>query len=319
MNKKEGVICLGESLVDFIPMDKENTIYQKCPGGAPANVAVGVSRLGGKSSFLGKVGDDLLGRFLRDVLNDYHVETSSMILTKEARTGAVFVTLSETGERSFEFYIQPSADQLLKDTEVNEEPFMEHAILHLGSISTIHETARKATMKAVHLAKDNGMLVSYDPNLRMNLWESEQQARDIIHSMLNHTNILKISEEELAFLTGREEVLAGIEALMQYEIDLIFVTLGSDGSYVFRGNEYVKVPAMRIEVVDTTGAGDAYMSGVLYQLNQWDKDLEALTKEDLERIARFASVSGALAISTKGAMTALPEIGDIERSLSEGH
>lgn len=308
---KKGVISLGEALIDFIPLDQTNTVYQKSPGGAPANVAVGISRLGVPSTFLGKVGDDVLGRFLQETLNEYGVNTSFMPLTDEARTGAVFVTLGKNGERSFDFYIIPSADSFLREEDVKEELFSIHKIFHFGSISLIREPSRSATKRAVQLAKSNGMIISYDPNLRLGLWGDEEQARETIKSMLGEVDILKISEEELDFITGEKDFEKGVQALQAYRIPLVFVTLGEQGSIVVTRQGKVHVPALPVQAVDTTGAGDAFVSGVIYSLHQYAGAWESITLEEAEQIARFASISGALAASTKGAMTALPTLSQV--------
>ncbi|WP_347549173.1 aminoimidazole riboside kinase [Pseudalkalibacillus hwajinpoensis] len=310
MNK--GVISLGEALIDFIPLDHHNLTYQKSPGGAPANVSVGLARLGVKSTFLGKVGDDVLGRFLQETLQNYGVDVSTMILTESARTGVVFVTNAKNGERSFDFYINPSADRFLNAEEISDDVFARHRILHFGSISMISEPSRSATKKAVETARKNGMLVSYDPNLRLGLWESEVRAKETIVSMLSEADILKLSEEELTFITGEENIEAGIKKLSHYKIPVIFITMGEEGSLVFTPEYSLRVPAMKVKAVDTTGAGDAFVSGILHGFNEYEGKLSELTREKLERMTRFASVSGALAAATKGAMTALPTRSEVE-------
>ncbi|OPJ56282.1 aminoimidazole riboside kinase [Alkalithermobacter paradoxus] len=308
-----GIICLGEALIDFIPADRTNTLYEKCPGGAPANVSVGVARLSGKSTFLGKVGDDILGNFLKNTLMDKNVNIDYMKYTKEARTGVVFVELDESGERSFSFYINPSADRFLKEEDIDEDLFKENKILHFGSISMISEPSRSATKKAVKLAKDNNMLVSYDPNLRLGLWESEEDAREIIISMLSSADILKISDEELEFITGESNIEKGLSVMDKYNIPLIFVTMGSRGSYFKFKGEITKVESMKVETVDTTGAGDAFVSGILYSINEEDRNLSQLSREDIINITKFGSICGALAASSKGAMTSLPSIEDVNK------
>ncbi|MGA9287018.1 MAG: aminoimidazole riboside kinase [Anaerobacillus sp.] len=310
MNK--GVISLGEALIDFIPLDQGNLTYQKSPGGAPANVSVGLARLGVKSTFLGKVGDDVLGRFLQETLKDYGVDVSTMILTESARTGVVFVTNAENGERSFDFYINPSADRFLNSEEVNEAVFAKHRILHFGSISMISEPSRSATKKAVQTAKDKGMLISYDPNLRLGLWESEERAKETIVSMLSEADILKLSDEELTFITGEKNIEAGIKKLAHYRIPVIFITMGGDGSLVFTPEYSFRVPAMKVKAIDTTGAGDAFVSGILHGFNEYEGTLSELTKDQLQQMTEFASVSGALAAATKGAMSALPTKSEVE-------
>lgn len=308
---KKGIISLGEALIDFIPVDSDNLIYQKSPGGAPANVAVGLARLGAHSVFLGKVGNDVLGTFLKDTLESYQVNTEHMLLTDEARTGAVFVTLAENGERSFDFYIDPSADRFLTSDELNESLFASSKILHYGSISMISEPSRSATIKAVKLARKNKMLVSYDPNLRMSLWENEEVARETILSMFDSADLIKISEEELEFLTGEKTIEKGVEKLSVYQIPLLLVTVGSEGSYAFTRNATARIKAMKVNAVDTTGAGDAFVSGILYQLSEYEGELGDLSEKDLTEIGRFASVSGGLAASNKGAMTALPALQEV--------
>ncbi|MBM7703146.1 aminoimidazole riboside kinase [Metabacillus iocasae] len=314
---KNGVISLGEALIDFIPLDETNLTYQKSPGGAPANVAVGVARLGLPSTFLGKVGDDVLGRFLQETLTSYGVNTSELTLTDEARTGAVFVTLAENGERSFDFYIDPSADRFLREEEVKKEIFSNHKILHFGTISMISEPARSATIKAVKLAKENGVVVSFDPNIRLTLWKEKDALKETIIEMIPYADVLKISEEELAFITGMEDIEEGIQALAHYNIPLLIVTLGAEGSHAISQHARVKIDAMKVNAVDTTGAGDAFVSGMLYCVNEFEGNLSDLTEEDLNRFGRFASVSGALAASTKGAMTALPTIEEVNQILNK--
>lgn len=315
---KKGIISLGEALIDFIPVDSENLVYQKSPGGAPANVAVGLARLGAPSSFLGKVGDDVLGTFLKETLQSLGVNTDHMFLTKEAKTGAVFITLAEGGERSFDFYIDPSADRFLHEENLDVSLFAESKILHYGSISMISGPSKSATVKAVELARENGMIVSYDPNLRLSLWENGETAKETILSMFGKADLIKISEEELEFLTGESDIEKGVEKLAAYNIPLLFITMGSEGSYAFTKNGAVKIDAMRVNAVDTTGAGDAFVSGILYQLHELETHPGELNADELKRIGRFASVSGGLAASVKGAMTALPTLGEVEDILKKG-
>src|SRR5699024_800331 len=312
---KQGIISLGEALIDFIPTDETNKTYHKSPGGAPANVAVGMARLGVKSTFLGKVGDDVLGKFLEETLESYGVESSNIQLSPDVRTGVVFVTNAADGERNFEFYIDPSADRFLEAGEINEADLVSHKILHFGSISMIGNPAKEATETAVKLAKENDMLVSYDPNLRLSLWESEQHARETIISMFSKTDILKLSEEELEFVTGEKTIYRGVDELQKYDIPLIIVTLGADGCYIFTSEGHQQVPAMKVKAVDTTGAGDAFVSGMLYSIHEFAGDIRELSLTEAARMATFAAVSGGLAASTKGAMTALPTLREVEEYL----
>ncbi|KAA9021042.1 aminoimidazole riboside kinase [Niallia endozanthoxylica] len=305
-----GVICIGEALIDFIPLDSENVTYQKAPGGAPANVSVGIAKLGGKAAFLGKVGNDVLGHFLLQTLSNYGVNTESMTFTDEARTGVTFVTLEPSGERDFSFYINPSADRFLRKEELDPLLFKSYKIFHFGSISLISEPSKSATLQAIKMAKEMGMLVSYDPNLRLGLWDTKNQAKETILSTLNQADILKISEEELIFLTGCDHLEEGIAKLPN--LPLILVTLGGNGCmYRFKG-QIGSVLAIECKVVDTTGAGDAFVSGILYSINESVKPLTELTEQELVEVIRFASVSGGLATTKKGAMTGLPALQEIK-------
>lgn len=314
---KKGILSLGEALIDFIPLDETNTTYQKSPGGAPANVAVGVSRLGLPSTFIGKVGDDVLGRFLKETLESYGVKTEQLTLTKDVRTGVVFVTNAKDGERSFDFYINPSADRFLQASEINESVFETNKVLHFGSISMISSPAKEATRFAVEKAREQGLIISYDPNLRLGLWDSEMEAKETIISMLNKADMVKISEEELEFITGEATIEAGVEKLKKYNIPLLLVTLGGEGSYVYTRTGSAHVPALKVNAVDTTGAGDAFVSGMLYSLHEYEGHIETLKVQEAVKMAAFASVSGALAASTKGAMTALPTLPEVKQLLKE--
>lgn len=313
---KQGVICLGEALIDFIPLDQENMQFLKSPGGAPANVAVGVARLGAKSSFIGKVGDDVLGNFLKQTLEDYNVQTNAMFLSKEVRTGLVFVTLGEDGEREFSFYIEKSADRFLTSEEIPTSLFDEHNVFHFGSISLIDDPAESATKKALQLAKEKELVVSYDPNLRPMLWKNLEVAKQKITSMLSEADVVKLSEVELEFITGETDIQLGVEKLAHYNIPLLFITLGKEGVHAFFQGESIFVAARKVESVDTTGAGDAFVSGLLYQFSERDKKVTDYTVEDIKEISSFASVSGALAVSQKGAMTALPTLEQVKEFLS---
>lgn len=314
---KTGVVSLGEALIDFIPTDQTNELYQKSPGGAPANVAVGLARLGINSTFIGKVGDDTLGHFLEETLMKYGVKTNQMHFSSDAKTGITFVTHGSDGERSFDFFIDPSADRFLEIDEIDEEDFINHRIFHFGSISMIDHPAKETTHYAIQLAKKNNMIVSYDPNLRENLWESKKKAHATIISVLENVDVLKISDSELFFITGEKEMDVGINALSKYNIPLVIITIGSKGSLVITSEGSAHVKALLVPAIDTTGAGDAFVSGILYSLNNYQGDLENLSLNDAIEMAKFASISGGLAVTTAGAMTALPTLKEVEKYLND--
>lgn len=305
---KKGIISLGEALIDFIPLDHENIKYQKSPGGAPANVAVGLARLGADVHFLGNVGQDSLGRFLKETLENYRVDTSSMYLTQEAKTGLVLVTNDAKGDRSFEFFIQPSADTTLSNDDIDATLFEGKKILHIGSISLVKDPAKSATWHAIDLAKKNDMLLSYDPNVRLSLWHDETEAKATIKSVLPYTDLLKLSEDELVFLTGEDSENAIQQLAKENDIPLIFVTRGEEGSQCYCQEGFVHVPGLKVTAVDTTGAGDAFVSAVIYQITQLDKPLQDIKIDELRGIAEFASISGGVTAATKGAMSALPTL-----------
>lgn len=314
---KKGVISLGEALVDFIPTDKTHLNYIKCPGGAPANVAVGVAQLGPSSTFLGKVGDDVLGQFLKRKLKEYGVWTDQLFFTKDYKTGLAFVTLAEDGERSFDFYISPSADQFLQEEDINEKVFQMSKIFHFGSISLIREPSKSATLKAVRLAKENELIISYDPNIRLGLWDNEEVARETITSVLNDVDVLKVALDELEFLTGENDIDQALSKLSSYNISLIFVSLGEKGSYIYLNGEKAHVEALQVDVMDTTGAGDAFVSAILFKLEKRKKGVANLTLEEAVEIAEFASASAGLVVSAKGAMTALPTLAQVKAVLEK--
>ncbi|MGG1397652.1 aminoimidazole riboside kinase [Bacillus salipaludis] len=310
-----GVLCLGEALIDFIPLDSENLTYQKAPGGAPANVAVGVAKLGGSATFLGKVGNDVLGHFLYDTLQGYRVNTQSMTFIDEARTGVTFVTLEPSGERHFSFYINPSADRFLQKEDISSSLFNNHKIFHFGSISLISDPAKSATIHALEMAKERGLVISYDPNLRLDLWDSEDLAKKTILETLPCADILKVSDEELSFLTGCTDLEEGVAQLPNNLLTL--VTLGGEGCmYRFKG-QMGRVSGLKCSVVDTTGAGDAFVSGILYSINETEKALDELSESEIVEMVQFANISGGLATTKKGAMSGLPTLQEIQTLLKK--
>ncbi|MCF8001013.1 MAG: carbohydrate kinase [Halanaerobiales bacterium] len=302
-----GVISLGEALVDFIPVDDKNVLFEKNPGGAPANVAVGLSKLDTKTAFIGKVGNDVLGSFLYDRLDKEGVNLNNMVLTDEAKTALTIVTLDKTGDRSFDFFVKPSADRLLKKEEIDEELFEDHKIFHFGSISMINEISREATQYALQLAIENNMYVSYDPNLRESLWKDLEQAKKIIKSVLGSVNILKVSKEELEFLTGLDNITEGAEQIKnKNELDIVLVTDGPNGVYFYK-DKLIHVPSQKVEAVDTTGAGDAFVSAFLNRIDETQVELTKISNEKIKNYCEFANHCSALVVKKQGAMSMLPK------------
>lgn len=298
----------GDAVVDLIPDGDAH--YLKCAGGAPANVAVGVSRLGVEAGFIGRVGNDPLGKFMRDVLNAEKVSTEQMILDPNHRTSTVIVGLDD-GERSFTFMVNPSADQFL---EIADLPtFHKGDFLHCCSIALINNPSRATTIEAIRRVKEVGGYFSFDPNLRESLWTSFDEMKAVVNSVVAMADILKFSEEELTLLTGTTTLEEATQAITaQYPEKLIIITLGKDGAiYHLNGNSQV-VAGKALKPVDTTGAGDAFVSGLLAGLSEVENWKDEHT---LVNVIRKANASGALATTAKGAMSALPNKAELEAFL----
>lgn len=300
---------LGDAVVDLIP-DGDNH-YLRCAGGAPANVAVGVSRLGGEAGFIGRVGNDPLGKFMQQTLQAEKVSTEQMILDPQQRTSTVIVGLDQ-GERSFTFMVNPSADQFL---EVNDLPnFQQGEWLHCCSIALINDPSRSTTIEAIRRVKQAGGFVSFDPNLRESLWSSLDEMKKVVNSVVAMADVLKFSEEELTLLTNTTNLEdATKEVTSLYPEKPIIITLGKDGAIYHLNGKSQVVAGKALKPVDTTGAGDAFVSGLLAGLSQvsnW-KESDAVLVE----VIRKANASGALATTAKGAMSALPNKAELEAFL----
>ncbi|XP_047956879.1 probable fructokinase-6, chloroplastic [Salvia hispanica] len=305
------VVCFGEMLIDFVPTTSglalaEAPAFKKAPGGAPANVAVGIARLGGASAFIGKVGEDEFGYMLANILKENNVNNEGMRFDPGARTALAFVTLRKDGEREFMFYRNPSADMLLQEAELDFELIRKAKIFHYGSISLITEPCKSAHIAAAKAAKEAGVILSYDPNLRLPLWPSADSAREGILSIWDTADIIKISEEEISFLTQGEDPYDDnvVRKLYHENLKLLLVTEGPEGCRYYTKEFSGRVKGLKAEAVDTTGAGDAFVAGILSQLAL---DTSLLQNEDRLRDAlRFANACGALTVMERGAIPALP-------------
>lgn len=311
------VIALGELLIDFVPDEKgvslaEAERFLKAPGGAPANVVVGLRRLGARCGFMGKVGDDAFGHFLAGVLQREGVDTEALKFDASARTALAFISLTASGERDFMFYRHPSADMRHHPDEIDGAYVSRAKLFHFGSISLIHEPAKSATLKAVRLARASGARVTFDPNLRLPLWPSAEAAKVEIMAAWEHAHVIKISDAELEFLTGSGELQAA-RGLMLDGLELLLVTRGEKGSDYLTPEAEGEVAGFAVETVDTTGAGDAFMAGLLHALSQD----AALTQDQraLEAAIRRANACGALATTKAGAIPALPTRAELEAFL----
>lgn len=311
------IIVLGELLIDFIPTINGVTliqaeVFKKAPGGAPANVAVGLSRLGLLSGFMGKVGDDSFGHFLAQTLVENGTDVSTLRYSQEARTALAFVSLREDGDREFMFYRLPSADMLYTMDEVDEEYIRSGRIFHFGSISLINEPSRSATLRAIEIAQNAGLLISYDPNLRLALWPGEEAARQGIRLGWQYAQIIKASEEEVLFLAGEADLQLAIRKLWHSRLRLLVVTRGKEGCIYFTHGYSGEMPGFNVQAIDTTGAGDGFVAGLLkgiLEKSDWEQP------QVLHEICRYANAVGALTTTKRGAIPALPTKAEVESFL----
>lgn len=307
------ITAIGEILIDLTQSGlTEQGIprFDANPGGAPANLAVAAARLGSKTAFVGRVGRDGYGDFLRRTLENNGVDVTGLTVDPKQHTTLAIVALDERGERSFSFYRDPSADVNLRFEDVPEELLRDTRVLHFGSVSLTAEPSRSATLQAAQYAKAAGALISYDPNYRASLWPDEPTAVEQMLAPLTLVDVLKVSDEELPLLTGTRDLEAGSAALAAKGIRLVLVTLGADGAFYRFGELTGRVPGIQVTVGDTNGAGDTFFGAALSQLVKRG-GLDALTKEELERILRFANRAAAITTSRHGAMPAMPTLDEM--------
>ncbi|KAL9237506.1 hypothetical protein vseg_012044 [Gypsophila vaccaria] len=304
------VLSFGEMLIDFVPTVSGVSLaeapgFLKAPGGAPANVAIAVARMGATAAFAGKLGDDEFGRMLAGILKENGVSDDGIVFDGGARTALAFVTLRADGEREFMFYRNPSADMLLRPDELNLDLIRKAKVFHYGSISLIVEPCRSAHLKAMEEAKAAGALLSYDPNLRLPLWPSADEARKQIMSIWDKAEVIKVSDNELEFLTGNSDIGdATAMSLWHPNLKLLLVTLGDHGCRYYTNTFKGSVEAFKVKAVDTTGAGDSFVGALLSKI----VDDHAIIEDEprLREVLKFANACGAITTTKKGAIPALP-------------
>ena len=313
------IIALGELLIDFVPTVSgvaliEAPAFIKAPGGAPANVAVGLARLGAASGFMGQVGDDAFGHFLAQTLRENGVDVSALRFSTAARTALAFVSLRADGEREFMFYRHPSADMLYRPEEVDVTAIRAAKGFHFGSISLIGEPSRSATLHAVNAARAAGLLVSYDPNLRLNLWPDAAAARAGIMLGWPLAHVIKLSEAEIAFLGETDDLAQAACQLWHPELRLLVITRGATGCRYVTENFADEAPGFPVQAVDTTGAGDGFVAGLLKGLLERP---EAHTDaSQLQALCQYANAVGALTTTKRGAIPALPTAAEVAAFLA---
>jgi len=302
MKKTYDIIALGELLIDFTQNGysvQGNPMYEANPGGAPCNVLSMLTKLGHHTAFLGKVGDDMFGRQLKEAIEEIGIDSRGLLF-------------DDTGDRDFSFYRNPGADMMLSEDEIDESFLKETRLFHFGTLSMTHEGVRNATKRAVELAKKHECLISFDPNLREPLWESLALAKQQVAFGLKVCDILKISDNEITWFTGEEDYDRAVKILQEtYHIPLILLSLGSDGSRAYYKDKKVEVEAFRQKnTIETTGAGDTFMGSCLHYI--LTNGLENLSEEQLKEMLLFANAAASLITTKKGALRVMPSKEEVE-------
>ena len=319
MEKLYDVTAMGEMLIDFTlngQSEQGNHLFEACPGGAPCNVLAMLNKLGRKTAFIGKVGEDQFGRLLKGTIDELGIETKGLILDKEIHTTLAFVHTFPDGDREFSFYRKPGADMMLTEDEVDYDLIRQSRIFHFGTLSMTDEPVRSATKKALEVAKEAGCLITFDPNLRPPLWNSLDEAKKQMEYGFQYCDMLKISDNEIQFVSGKEDYDEGIRYLQdKYNIPLIFLTMGKDGSRAYYKDIRVERKGFQVKAIETTGAGDTFCGCSIHGL--LTHGLEGLTEENLGDMLTYANAGAALITMKKGAIRSMPEPENITKLIEE--
>ena len=314
------ITSLGEILIDFTgkkESERQTLSYTQNPGGAPANVVVAAQRLGAQTAFIGKVGEDFLGDFLKETLDKSGVSTEGLISDADYFTTLAFVKLADNGERNFAFARKPGADIGLKAEEIRKDIICQSRILHVGSLSLTDEISRNAEFIALKAAKNNGTIISYDPNYRASLWDSQEEACKWMRSILEYADIVKVSEEEIELLTGYTDVRKAAESITEYGAKIVLITLGEKGSFVYlQDQQEAYVSGYSSKVVDTTGAGDSFMGGFLYKICESGKRIEEYSLQEMIECVRFGNAMASLCVEREGAIPAMPVMEEVIKRIN---
>ena len=313
--KKYDVTALGELLIDFTEngmSGQGNPIYEANPGGAPCNVLAMLTKLGRKTAFIGKVGHDIFGNRLKEILAETGIDISNLVMDEEARTTLAFVETFPDGDRDFSFYRNPGADMMLREEEVHEELLQDSTIFHFGTLSMTHEQVRCATKKAVETAKASGAVVSFEP-----LWKSLEDAKEQVAYGLSKCDFLKISDNEIQWFTGEEDFDAGIRKLKeQYDIPLIVLSMGKDGSRAYYKDLRVEAaPFLQEHTIETTGAGDTFGACCLHHILKYG--LDGLDEDKLREMLTFANAAASIITTRKGALRVMPDVSEIQELIEK--
>lgn len=305
----KSVISIGEALVDFIPNQKGCALktveeFQRICGGAPTNVSAVVAKLGGNSKIVTKLGKDAFGDFIVDTLNSINVDTSCIVRTDVANTCLSFVSLKEDGNREFTFYRNPSADMLFNKDELRLRWFQNVGVLHFCSVSLVESPMKYAHLRAIEVAKQSDAIVSFDPNVRLPLWKSRRACKDTINEFIQYADVLKVSDEEVEFITGMD-IYKASERLLNGNVKVILYSMGKDGAMIFTRDGHITTPSVNVSVMDTTGAGDSIVGAFLYCLvrdNLSTRDLDSISLDKLEEYLKFANYYSGYSVMGKGAI-----------------
>lgn len=314
--KKYDVVALGELLIDFTEngvSGQGNTIFEANPGGAPCNVLAMLNQLGRKTAFMGKVGVDIFGNKLKGVLDEVGIDTSALLMDPDVRTTLAFVQTFADGDRDFSFYRNPGADMMLTEGEVDGEMLAQCRVFHFGTLSMTHDEVRKATKKAIAIAKENGAVISFDPNLRPPLWSSLDLAKEQVDYGLRQCDVLKISDNEIQWFTGKEDYDEGSKVLQDtYHIPLILLSMGKEGSRAYyRDLRVERAPYLQENTIETTGAGDTFGGSCLNFVLEYG--LDGLDEEKLSHMLSFANAAASLITTRKGALRVMPKPEEVEK------
>ena len=313
--KKYDVTALGELLIDFTQngtSEQGNPLFEANPGGAPCNVLSMLAKLGHKTAFIGKVGNDSFGKQLKSVLEEVGIDATNLTMDDDVHTTLALIHTFADGDRDFSFYRNPGADMMLTEDEIPEELIQNSKIFHFGTLSMTHEGVRNATKKALKIAKEEGCIISFDPNLRPPLWDSLETAKEQVLFGLQYCDILKISDNEIQWLTGKEDYTDGVNWILdRFQIPLILVSMGKEGSRAYyKGVMVEAAPFLQKNTIETTGAGDTFGGCVLHYI--LEHGLEDLTEENLAEMLRFANAAAALITTRKGALRVMPSVEEIK-------
>lgn len=321
MEKKFDITAMGELLIDFAPAGKSDTgmkLFEQNPGGAPANMLAAAKMVGLSVAFMGKVGADMHGIYLESVLEGAGIDTRALVIDEGYFTTMAFVTLAENGERRFSFARKPGADTMFNVGDIDKDLLKNSKVFHVGSLSLTDEPARSATYEAVRFAKEHGVTISYDPNYRDPLWESEETAKELMKSLVPFADMMKISDEETDLLTPYKEPEQAAKYLLSQGVRVVGVTLGAEGVLVASKDGMTIVPGFKSNVVDTTGAGDSFWGSFVAKLIEMDVNLNTVSTEQLVEAARFGNAVASLCVEKRGGISGIPSREEVDARLKRG-